>query len=133
MPLKTKPTTRMERRLLKENESLRKQHVAAAREKNQALTELREGLRRDYERQLQRELDERFVKMNVEIRDAIHEERVRTTVIGALMDAADKKRQLVASLRAEFERLGIPTASVIDIHEATVLRLEELAVSIGNA
>lgn len=144
MPLKTKPTTRMERRLLKQVAELKKNNgiqamklLGATRDKNEALTKLREDLRLEAAVQLQGM--ERDIRKDIQtdternIRSRVEEERVNATVLGALMDAADRKRALVVSLRAEYDRLGIPENSVVAIHEKAILRLEEMACALGNA
>ena len=144
MPLKTKPTTRMERRLLKQVAELKKHNgiqamklLGATRDKNEALTKLREDLRLEAAVQLQGM--ERDIRKDIQtdternIRSRVEEERVNATVLGALMDAADRKRALVVSLRAEYDRLGIPENSVVAIHEKAILRLEEMACALGNA
>ena len=144
MPLKTKPTTRLERRLLKQVAELKKHNgiqamklLGATRDKNEALTKLREDLRLEAAVQLQGM--ERDIRKDIQtdternIRSRVEEERVNATVLGALMDAADRKRALVVSLRAEYDRLGIPENSVVAIHEKAILRLEEMACALGNA
>lgn len=144
MPLKTKPTTRLERRLLKQVAELKKNNgiqamklLGATRDKNEALTKLREDLRLEAAVQLQGM--ERDIRKDIQtdternIRSRVEEERVNATVLGALMDAADRKRALVVSLRAEYDRLGIPENSVVAIHEKAILRLEEMACALGNA
>ena len=132
MPLKTKPTTRLERRLLRQNAELQALVTASIRDKNQALTELRQSLRRDYDRQMEVERQEVVLGVKADITEGLMAQRVRDRVAIVLMDAAAQESQYAEDFTKRFHAVGIPIPSATEVFTRSAGRLMELVQMVAN-
>ena len=132
MPLKTKPTTRLERRLLRQVAELQAVVTAHVRDKNQALTELRQNLRRDYDRQMEVERQEVVLGVKADITEGLMEQRVRDRVAIVLMDAAAQEAQYAEDFTKRYTAAGIPIPSATEVFTRSSGRLMELVQMVAN-
>ena len=143
MPLKTKPTTRLERRLLKQVAELKAANgvqamkiLGATRDKNEALTKLRGDLRIEAAVQLQ-DLEKsirRDIHSSVEsfVRRSIHDQRVSQYVAWVLLDASRKELERADVFEKNYRELGMTPPNNLEIMRAAGKRLVDMAREINN-
>lgn len=143
MPLKTKPTTRLERRLLKEVSGLKAtvqtqvmKILGATRDKNEALTKLREDLRLEAAVQLQ-DMEasiRRSIHDGVEnyVRLSIREQRVGQYVAWVLLDSSRKELERADTFEKNYRELGMQPPNNLEIMRAAAQKMIELARELNN-
>lgn len=153
MPLKTKPTTRMERRLTKEVSTLeaslkdlRSMYAdlqATQRNHNEETTKLRQRIRQlesvpTPEAQFteppvtEKEIEKRIKRAVQDALETNRQARIMEATAAALFMAAKREFQTAEQIRGDAKKTETITPSAADVIESVAKNLYDLAVAYGN-